>query len=152
MSNLTPLCRELLDENVGRVGGAVEGHDTPTAMEERVARAKRLMQQRQLEKERVEQEKEKEKELERRALGKNLLDFKQKQVGGWVWVGLGLGWVGVGLGWVKWGLVGSSHGKEKKKDQALESRALGKNLLDFKQKKVEGWAWVGYGWVWSGRK
>ena len=94
MSNLTPLCRELLDENVGRVGGAVEGHDTPTAMEERVARAKRLMQQRQLEKERVEQEKEKEKELERRALGKNLLDFKQKQVEGWGWVGSGWVWSG----------------------------------------------------------
>ena len=72
----------------------MEGHDTPTAMEERVARAKRLMQQRQLEKERVEQEKEKEKELERRALGKNLLDFKQKQVEGWGWVGYG--WVGSG--------------------------------------------------------
>jgi hypothetical protein len=49
-------------------------------MEERVARAKRLMQQRQEEKMRQEQELEKEKELERRALGKNLLDFKQKQV------------------------------------------------------------------------
>ena len=102
LSNLTPLCRELLDENVGRVGGAVEGHDTPTAMEERVARAKRLMQQRQLEKERVEQEKEKEKELERRALGKNLLDFKQKLVEGWVLVGLG--WVGLSGVWL--GLVG----------------------------------------------
>jgi hypothetical protein len=69
-----------LDENVARVGGAVEGHDTPTSMEERVARAKRLMQQRQEERERQEKEREKEKELERRALGKNLLDFKQKQV------------------------------------------------------------------------
>ena len=45
-----------------------------------MARAKRLMQQRKLEKELLEQEKEKEKELERRSLGKNLLDFKQKQV------------------------------------------------------------------------
>ena len=48
---------------------------------------------------------------------------------GWV----GLGWVG--LGWVKWGLVGSSHGKEKEKDKELERRALGKNLLDFKQNR-----------------
>jgi hypothetical protein len=60
----------------------VQGHDTPTSIEERVARAKRLMQQRQEEKERQEQEREKEKELERRALGKNLLEFKEKQVGG----------------------------------------------------------------------
>lgn len=71
--------RELLDENVGQVSGGVEGHDTPTSMEERVERAKRLMQQRKQEKERQEQEREKEKELERRALGKNLLDFKHKQ-------------------------------------------------------------------------
>jgi hypothetical protein len=69
-----------LDENVARIDGEARGHDTPTAMEERVARAKRLMQQRQEEKMRQEQELEKEKELERRALGKNLLDFKQKQV------------------------------------------------------------------------
>ena len=49
-------------------------------------------------------------------------------------------------------MVGSFHGKEKEKDKELERRALGKNLLDFKQKQVEGWGWVGYGWVWSGRK
>ena len=63
-----------------------------------------------------------------------------------------MGFGGVGLSGVWLGLVGSLHGKEKEKDKELERRALGKNLLDFKQKQVEGWGWVGYGWVWSGRK
>ena len=58
-----------------------------------------------------------------------------------------MGFGGVGLSGVWLGLVGSLHGKEKEKDKELERRALGKNLLDFKQKQVEGWVLVGLGRV-----
>ena len=37
----------MLDENVGSVG-VVAGHGTPTALEDRVERARRLMQQRKV--------------------------------------------------------------------------------------------------------
>jgi len=70
--------RELLDENVGNVG-PVQGHDTPTRLEDRVSRAKDFIQQRQEEKSKEEEEKEKSKEIERRNLGRDVQEFQRKQ-------------------------------------------------------------------------
>eukprot|EP00088_Acartia_fossae_P037646 TRINITY_DN3884_c0_g1_i3.p1 TRINITY_DN3884_c0_g1~~TRINITY_DN3884_c0_g1_i3.p1 ORF type:complete len:503 (+),score=139.90 TRINITY_DN3884_c0_g1_i3:34-1509(+) len=78
MESRVSRAREMLDETVGVVG-PVQSHDTPTPLEDRVSRAKNLMQQRREEKEREEEEKEKRKEMERRNLGRDVQEMQRKQ-------------------------------------------------------------------------
>jgi len=70
--------REMLNDNVGVIGD-VQGHDTPTSLEERVSRAKDLIQQKREEKSKEESDKEKNLEKERRQLGKDVQDMQRKQ-------------------------------------------------------------------------
>jgi len=78
MESRVSRARDLLDENIGRIGD-VASHNTPTNIEDRVERARRLMQQRKEQKEREDAEKEKAKERERRELGQTMQDKKRKQ-------------------------------------------------------------------------
>merc|ERR1719427_164114 len=70
--------REMLNDNVGVIGD-VQGHGTPTSLEERVSRAKDLIQQKGEEKRREEEEKEKNMEKERRQLGRDVQEMQRKQ-------------------------------------------------------------------------
>jgi len=71
--------RTMLNENVGTLDSEVASHNTPTSIEDRVERARRLMNQRKEQKAKEETEKEKEKERERRELGKTLTDQKRER-------------------------------------------------------------------------
>jgi len=60
----------LLNDQVPVEAGSVSSHGTPTSLEDRVTRAKRLLAERQLAKQKEEEDKEKKKEIERRDQGK----------------------------------------------------------------------------------
>lgn len=58
--------RSLLNDQIPIQPGSVASHDTPTSLDDRVSRAKRLMGERQMTKQMEEEDKEKNKEMERR--------------------------------------------------------------------------------------
>jgi len=62
--------RSLLNDQVPIQPGSVTSHDTPTSLDDRVSRAKRLLAERQLAKQVEEEDKEKNKEMERREQGR----------------------------------------------------------------------------------